>query len=390
VFGSRLREIRLAKGFTLEELASAMDGQLTKQALSKYETGKSQPRPTMMLALAKALGVKAAELFGEPDYAIECLQYRTRAPMHPRSQERVEATLRVNLERRLHLEDRLGVARRPMLPSRSRNAQTLADAETAAVTIRSKWSLGEGPISNITEVLERQSVHVFEIPGDVDFDGLAATARDEDGELRAIGIAENPDADGDRQRFSLAHELGHVAMRMLGNLDEEKAANRFAGALLIPAALVYSEVGTRRSEISLEELLLLKRSWGASIQCILHRLRDLDVISQNHYEWWWREIGALGYTKVEPIRLAREESTWERRNLARAQAEGLMTREQAAAYLGADRATAPPADGIDRRALMTLGLEERRAVLKAHADRLVDYYERVAVDEWLGADIDES
>lgn len=390
MFGSRLREIRLAKGLTLEELATAMDGQLTKQALSKYETGKSQPRPAMMLALAKALGVKAAELFGEPDYAIECLQYRTRAPMHPRSQERVEATLRVNLERRLHLEDRLGAGRRPMLPRKPYSARTLADAENAAVTIRSNWSLGEGPIPNVTDVLERQSVHVFEIPGDMDFDGLAATARDEDGELRAIGIAENPDADGDRQRFSLAHELGHAAMSMSGDLDEEKAANRFAGALLIPATLVYSEVGTRRSEISLEELLLLKRSWGASIQCILHRLSDLDVISQNHYEWWWREIAALGFTKVEPIRLAREESTWERRNLARAQAEGLMTREQAAAYMGIVGGSIAPADGIDRRALMKLGLEERRAVMRAHADQLVEYYGQVASDEWLGADLDES
>jgi len=389
VFGSRLREIRLARGLTLEELAYAMDGQLTKQALSKYETGKSEPRPTMMLALAKALGVKAAELFGEPDYSIECLQYRTRAPMHPRSQERVEATLRVNLERRLRLEDRLGVARRPALPRRPQSAHTLADAENAAMGIRSKWSLGEGPIPNLTDVLERHSVHVFEVPGDVDFDGLAATARDDDGELRAIGIAENPDADGDRQRFNLAHELGHVTIRTAADLDEEAAANRFAGALLIPASLVYSEVGIRRSEISLEELILLKRSWGTSIQCILHRLRDLDVISQNHYQWWWQEIAALGYTKVEPIRLAREESTWERRNLARAQAEGLMTREQAAAYLGAESVTRPPVDGIDRRALMKLGLEERRAVMRADADRLVDHYEQIASDEWLGADLDE-
>jgi hypothetical protein len=125
-----------------------------------------------------------------------------------------------------------------------------------------------------------------------------------------------------------------------------------------------------------------------SVQCILHRLRDLDVISQNQYEWWRGEIAALGYTKVEPVRLPREESTWERRNLARAQAEGLMTNEQAAAYLGAERPVRA-FDGIDRRALMKLGLEDRRAVLRTHAEQLVDYYEQVASDEWLEADLDE-
>jgi Zn-dependent peptidase ImmA (M78 family) len=365
-----------------------MDGQLTKQALSKYETGKSQPRPTMLVALARALGVKTAELIAEPEYTIECLQYRTRAPLHPRSEERVEATLRYNLERRLRLEDRLSVGRRPMLPDKPRSVRTLSAAEDAAGSVRDKWSLGTGPIPNFTEVLERQSIHVFEVAGDDDLDGLAATARNADGSLRAVGIAENPDADGDRQRFNLAHELGHVVLKPAADLDDEAVASRFAGAFLVPATLIHDEMGNRRSELSWDELLLLKQSWGVSVQCILHRLRDLDVISQNQYEWWRGEIAALGYTKVEPVRLPREESTWERRNLARAQAEGLMTNEQAAAYLGAERPVRA-SDGIDRRALMKLGLEDRRAVLRTHAEQLVDYYEQVASDEWLEADLDE-
>ena len=225
--------------------------------------------------------------------------------------------------------------------------------------------------------------------GEGDFDGLAATARCEDEELRAVGIAETPDATGDRQRFNLAHELGHVVVAPSGDLDEEAVAHRFAGALLVPASLVFDQVGTRRSELSLEELLLLKRSWGVSIQCILRRLRELDVISQNHYEWWRGEILALGYSKVEPMCLPREESTWERRNLARAQAEGLMTREQAAAYLGLEREPSV-SDGMDRRALMRLSLQDRRAVLREHAAGLVEYYEGAASEEWLEADLDES
>lgn len=386
MFGSRLREIRLARGLTLEELAAAMNGQLTKQALSKYETGKSQPRPTTLVALAKALGVKSAELIGEPDYSIECLQYRTRAPLHPRSSERVEATLRYRLETRLRLEDRLSAGRRPKLPDTPRVIHALPEAEEAAQALRIEWELGTGPIPNLTEVMERQSVHVFEVAGESDFDGLAAIARDPDGQLRAVGIAENPERAGDRQRFNLAHELGHVALAPSADMDEERVAHRFAGALLAPASLVYDEVGVRRSEISFDELMLLKRSWGVSMQCILHRLRDLDVISQSHYSWWWREIEALGYSKVEPAPLPREESTWVRRNLARASAEGLMSKEQVAEYLGGRRPV-PVTDGIDRRALMKLGLDERRAVLRAHAERVAGYYDQIGTDEWLEADL---
>jgi Zn-dependent peptidase ImmA (M78 family)/DNA-binding XRE family transcriptional regulator len=388
MFAARLREIRLAKGYTLDALATRMDGQLTKQAISKYERGDSQPRPKTLVALAKALGVKAADLLGEPEYSIDCLQYRTRAPMRERSKERVEAVLRHSLERRLRLEDRLAVGRRPRLLDDRVAIDTVEQAEELAGTIREEWSLGSDPIANLTDVLERQSIHVFEVPGHDDFDGLTAVARTEDGGLRAVGIAENPERDGDRQRFTLAHEVGHVVLEPRGGINEEDAANRFAGALLIPAGLVFDEVGERRSDVSLDELLLLKKLWGVSAQCILHRLRDLDVISQSHYEWWQREIDALGYRTTEPIKLEREQSTWERRNVARARAERLISAGEAAAYLG-EESTSRPTGEIDRRALMKLSLGDRRAVLREYSERLAAEYEQAEVDEWLGADLDE-
>jgi Zn-dependent peptidase ImmA (M78 family)/transcriptional regulator with XRE-family HTH domain len=388
MFAARLREIRLAKGYTLDELAGRMEGEVTKQAISKYETGSAHPRPKTLVALAKALDVKSAELFGEPDYAITCLQYRTRAPLRSRSKERVEAVLRYSLERRLRLEDRLAAGRRPRLPKKRITVDTVEQAEGLAGTIRNDWRLGCEPIANFTEVLERQSIHVFEVPGDDDFDGLAAVARTEDGELRGVGIAENPERDGDRQRFNLAHEVGHVVMEPVAGLNEEDAASRFAGALLVPASLVFEQLGERRSDVSLDELLLLKKSWGVSAQCILHRLRDLDVISQNHYEWWWREIDALGYRTTEPMRLEREQSTWERRNVARARAERLISSDEAAAYLGE---VPPPgsSDGIDRRFLMKLSANDRHAVLREQAERLAADYEQSQVSEWLGADLNE-
>lgn len=40
---------------------------------------------------------------------------------------------------------------------------------------------------------------------------------------------------GDRQRFTLAHELGHLLFerRLAENLDVEPAANRFSGGFLV-------------------------------------------------------------------------------------------------------------------------------------------------------------
>ncbi len=72
----RLRQLRLAKGLSLEELAACMGGMITKQSLSKYELGKAQPSPSVLVRLAEALGVRAAYLAGEPELRVEYVAYR--------------------------------------------------------------------------------------------------------------------------------------------------------------------------------------------------------------------------------------------------------------------------------------------------------------------------
>ena len=163
MIGERLRQLRLARGLTLSELSDAMDGIVTKQALAKYESGKAFPRPTVLVAIAKALKVKSAELIGEPDYDIRCVAWRTRAPLAPRAQERLEATLKTNLERRLRLEDRLSADRRVEMTRARIPVGALEDAEDAARELRQDWCLGCDVISSLTEVLERHSVHVLSI-----------------------------------------------------------------------------------------------------------------------------------------------------------------------------------------------------------------------------------
>ena len=44
MLGERLRRFRLARGMSLDNLEAAIDGFVSKQALSKYERGKMQPK----------------------------------------------------------------------------------------------------------------------------------------------------------------------------------------------------------------------------------------------------------------------------------------------------------------------------------------------------------
>lgn len=71
--GKRLKEARLLKGLTLEQLSDLynekFDGGLNKGTLSKYENGKQQPLSDVIGNLALILGVSADFLIGAGDDA---------------------------------------------------------------------------------------------------------------------------------------------------------------------------------------------------------------------------------------------------------------------------------------------------------------------------------
>ena len=101
-------------------------------------------------------------------------------------------------------------------------------------------------------------------------------------------------------------------------MDAERAAHRFAGAFLMPAEAVWREVGKHRTSISLGELVQLKRLFGASLQAIAFRCRDLGIFGEGLFrrlfqafsERGWRsppykEPGEISWQREEPRRLER-------------------------------------------------------------------------------------
>jgi hypothetical protein len=169
---------------------------------------------------------------------------------------------------------------------------------------------------------------------------------------------------------------------------EAKAAFRFGAAFLAPADLVRNDVGAKRRKISFAELGLLKKKYGMSIQALINRLTDLDIINIHQASQLWKQINARGWKKKEPWALEPEDPQWSLRAAVRAVAEGALTREKAEEIMGVRFEEPVKDESTARRDLLKLPPAERSRLLAIEAQRARKHY--LEDNEWislLGGDL---
>ena len=376
MLGERLRRFRLARGMSLDDLHAAIGGQVSKQALSKYERGKMHPKATTLNRIASALGVKSVQLWGEPVCHVEWVAFQKPASLSKKEHEQLESLVAELLEKRLSLQERIGELESLELPIQDVPVNNLDAAEAAAMTLRQRWGLGTEPITNLLDVLEAQHIHIIEVDADEGFDGISAVARDAEGRALAATIATRRGTSGDRHCLNVAHELGHLTLNPSEEVDEEKAAFRFGAAFLAPAEDLHQELGEKQRCIQHNDLLYLKWHYGISIQAILFRLRDLGLITNSHFQQWWIEINKLGWKKREPIEIPREKPKRFHLQVYRALSEEFIEEWEADQLLNDSLTTSSPRSLIERRAFLQLPTDLRRNLLREQAKQMEDYYER--------------
>lgn len=168
-----------------------------------------------------------------------------------------------------------------------------------------------------------------------DLDGLTAHAhRAEKDEIPVVIV--NREDWGERQRFTLARELGRMVINVSDKVHEEKAAHYFARAFLMPRDTLWAEIGKHRRSIRNDELLFLKQIFGASVQAVTYRCKDLGIFSQSFFKRLFNEFGRLGWRSPpykEPKALPGEKPTRFKRLTLRALAEGAISDSKAAELL---------------------------------------------------------
>ena len=332
MFAERLQRTRKASGLSLRALAEAMG--LSHGAIQKFEKGELLPSSTQLIQWAEATGARLEYFFRPDTHELQGIEFRKRSRLPKSAIESIKADVLDQMERILELESLF--TNPPVkefqvpetLPS---TVSSWTKIETLAENLRHIWDLGLDPIADLTETLESNGIKVLNLNNSDDrFDGLCGYVN------KTPVIVVSSLWPGDRQRFTMAHELGHIVLegRLPDSMKEENACNRFASAFLAPARTIQSQLGMSRNRLELRELLFLKRELGISMLTALFRAAELGIISVETQKNMLIQFSKRGWRTQEPEAYPAESPTLFNALVYRALGEGLICESKAAEFFG--------------------------------------------------------
>jgi len=312
--GEVLETTRRAQGLTQADLADKAG--ITQAALSRYENDLREPDPIALRQVAAALGVTVEFLLhagrARAGMAMDA-HMRRRATAPPRIWRQLEARLNVYRWHASHLFEEVSIRAEQHVPTLDPLEVSSADA---ARLVRAQWRLPAGPVRALAQWLEAAGCLLIA----EDF----PTAR-VDGLSQWIGdhpvILYNQLAPTDRVRLTLAHELGHLVLHSAAIAvdDVEAEANGFAAEFLMPADVIRPSL----RNLKIGRLHDLKQEWGVSMQALIERAYQLDLLGSAQRTSLYKLLSARGWRTSEP---GSADIAPERSEITRDIAEALLAR----------------------------------------------------------------
>jgi transcriptional regulator with XRE-family HTH domain len=373
---NRIKQLRLARGWSQDNVVEKIDQFVSKSALSKYETGQDVPSPKVVQKLARLFGVSMGELLQPMRIVVDFAGY-LQAGLSATQREQVEWNIRLTAERRYAMAELLD---KPAMPFKlgAADVRTGEEAEAAAEHLRKSWRLGDDPVVKPVACLESQGVIVIEHNGPSEFTGLCGLVKDAADKPRAWTVVIRTDQCGGRQGLTAIHEVCHgfckVPVDMIDK-DVEKLMNRFAGAFHAPADQVRKAFGPSRVSVGFDELIIQKQRFRLSIGALLYRLRDCGILSPTTVGKMFGTMKKKGWLKQEPgPPIEPEQVTWHKAAARRLWSEGALSWFDAKRIIGEEPGPMP--EGLKKaQAFLKLPQVERDRQLEKAAKDSARYYE---------------
>lgn len=282
---------RESRGYTQTKLAELLN--VSQGKISKIEQGLLNVSDTVLEALSEVLNYKKSFFF-EPDHI-----YPPATPFH-RKKSSLSKSLQAMIESKANIQrihfSKLQKATEFDIDIRYLDLDDFGGSPSKiAIAMRRYWQLPKGPIESMVELLEEAGVVV--IPIDFGTDAVDGFTLITPSSLPIIFI--NKAMPGDRQRFTLGHELGHIVMHQIPGPDVENEANEFASEFLMPG----DEIKLSLIGLNLSKAAALKPYWKVSMGALIVRAASLNAISPNQSRYLWMKMAKGGYRKREPVKL---------------------------------------------------------------------------------------
>ena len=314
IYPAAIALARESRGWTQTDLASATG--VSQGKICKYELGLLKTPESEIEVISKVLRYdrsffdRAEQISGLGGDFL----YRKKANLQAKVKRRVQAEANI---RKIQVERLLQSGQmQPVFPFPTIQPEDFdGPVYRIATQVREAWRLPNGPVRNVTKIIEGAGGIVFKMNFESDLiDGT---------NLRLPGLPPllflNENVSGERHRFNLAHELAHTVMHFSVSLgDAEDQANEFAREFLLPRTEVRSDL----KNLDLVAATRLKSVWGVSMALLIVRAKELNQISPATYRRLFTALGAKGYRRTEPLPVAMEQPetfdrlvSWHRENL---------------------------------------------------------------------------
>ena len=293
IYGERIKQARQLSALTQSELAERIG--VHQATIAHIEAGRVLPSLDTVEAIAEVTQLLPSFFSRQPieDFPIGSLAYRARKGMRAIERDGAYQFTKLCVEQARQMGRKLTL---PQLP----NFQSNDEPREAAKLTRSALGIdAEKPILHLVNILERNGFLIIGLPFELPRFDAFSTWISVDGQRPVVSISAGKP--GDRLRYSVAHELGHIVLHKgmpAGITLLEREADEFAAEFLLP------EDPMRRTltpQFNLTAAARLKQRWGVSMQALIRRARSLDIITERHYRYLFEQLARRGWRINEPV-----------------------------------------------------------------------------------------
>lgn len=307
IVGERIKQARIYREMSQTDLAELL--KVKKQSISKYEKGDMLPSMDIIFRLRGALRFPIEFFYmpyEEEEKKQSIIYFRTKN-IPKRIQDHLEETIRLVDEQIMPFYLKYINFPKPDLPNLEeyitygKCGYKKEDIRYIVKSLREYWGMGKEPITNLAYILQTKGfVLIKKEISQNKTDGFSRWIND----IPYILTSSNKDS-AVRSRFDHAHELAHlilhngVGIEEQGNKPIEHDADYFASEFLYPSEAFIEDI--RDLPLTLESFIRLKEKWKISIQAIIRKCLDLELISDEKYTYFQKRISFKGWRKREPL-----------------------------------------------------------------------------------------